>query len=863
MFRKIIFYPSLIWLTLVFGLAGVVSPTLGQKRELNLIPEPKETTMRSGEFLLDGSIKILLGPGTSDADSPAAADLRTAMGSAGVDPPEITTGDGSGERGKIILLGDPESSAVIGQRLKKLKRSIGKSMSDEGYVLDITPNRVIVAAASAAGRYYGAQTLRQLIENGAGSAGHCPALTIRDWPDFKLRGVSDDMSRGQVSTLKNLKDIVSRLAHYKMNCYMPYIEDIFEFSNYPSIGQGRGRLTKDEMRELDRYARERYVQIIPIFQSLGHYENILLNPKFRALAEFPGAHTLAIANPDIYTFLQNALTEVAETFSSPYVHVGCDESWDVGRGATSQKVFQEGLHKVHAEHYLKVYDIVKKLGKKPIMYGDIPLANPGILPEIPKDITIVDWHYGPPPPPQDTWPSVQKFREAGFPVIVSPGVSNWTRLFPDYTRAEINIRTLTAAGRKQSAVGAITSNWGDFGGDNLRELVWYGHLFAAAVAWNGDDGDPQRFRKKFFPRFFGIDSPELSRAFQNLIDINDMASFWEFRAPSTTELTNDNRTDGRIRGRRLEKLMDAALADIEAVRDKVKRNADQLDYWHFSALRGKWIARHIWMGAMIRELSYESRVFETGVKGELMSFCERLKRDIPSLKQAFESLWLKTNRPEGLAYNLSWYDYHVRVLTDQYQRFEEGNYEIEPFIGSSWVAFPEVLPPGRPSNFRQVFFRHHFRRSGRVRRANLQITGDSHVEVYLNGRRLGELLARPSLSGVVETDRVRIFDISENLRRGDNVIAISVRNFDLRRPGVNVYSEVESANGEVQVISSGGTDWTTTIEPVEAWQSVRFDDRSWRPAEIYNFRDSQGRSFALSKPVLKENIPSIYVRLSL
>jgi hypothetical protein len=666
------------------------------------------------------------------------------------------------------------------------------------------------------------------------------------------------MSRGQVSTLENLKSIIERLARYKMNCYMPYMEDIFQLKSYPSIGKGRGALTQDEVRELDRYARERYVDLIPIFQTLGHYENILLNPEFRELGEFPGAHTLAIANPDIYTFLENALREVADVFSSEYIHVGCDESWDVGRGATAKRVLDEGLHRVHADHYLKVYQIVKDLGRKPIMYGDLPLANPGIIDRIPKDITIVDWHYG----DKKEWPSVQKFRQAGFPVIVSPGVSNWARLFPDFDLAEKNIKSLIDAGRKQGAVGAVTSNWGDYGGDNLRELVWYGYLFAAEMSWGDGKITAEKFRDKFFPRYFGADPPELRRAFQNLIGINDMASFWEFRSPPTVEIPDETRSGGHLRGRKLEGIMDSTLVDIETAAGSVRRNADQLDHWLFSARRGKWVARRLWMGEMARVLGYETKVFEIGVKDELMSYCERLGRDLPALKLEYESLWLRTNRMEGMAYNSSWYDYQKRTMDEQYERFNQANYEIEPLIESSWIAYPEIALPGRASHYKEVYYRHHFRRRGRIRRASLQIAGDSQVNVYLNGEHLGELIARPSLSGVVEAARVKIFDITDNVKRGDNVIAVSVRNYDRLRPGINVIGEYELPSGEVVPIGNDSGDWLVEINPGENWQSARYEDSGWRPAEIYSYKDSRGRDYGLSRPVLKEGIPSRFIRLS-
>src|SRR5213078_3847253 len=100
----------------------------------------------------------------------------------------------------------------------------------------------------AAARLYGVQTLRQLIR-GATSA-TLPCLDIVDWPDFSWRGISDDISRGQVSTLDDFKDTIHRLSYYKKNLYQPYIEDMFRFAADPHIGADRGAITKSEMAEL-------------------------------------------------------------------------------------------------------------------------------------------------------------------------------------------------------------------------------------------------------------------------------------------------------------------------------------------------------------------------------------------------------------------------------------------------------------------------------------------------------------------------------------------------------------------------------------------------------------------------------------
>lgn len=74
-----------------------------------------------------------------------------------------------------------------------------------------------------------------------------PGVSIRDWPQQKIRGITDDLSRGQVSTMENFKKIIHFLSRHKLNAYSPYIEDIFVFKKYPMLGKGRGEVTATEI----------------------------------------------------------------------------------------------------------------------------------------------------------------------------------------------------------------------------------------------------------------------------------------------------------------------------------------------------------------------------------------------------------------------------------------------------------------------------------------------------------------------------------------------------------------------------------------------------------------------------------------
>ena len=97
------------------------------------------------------------------------------------------------------------------------------------------------------------------------------------------------------------------LARYKLNVYSPYIEDMFAFTRHPLIGKGLGALTAKEVKELDAYARQYHVEMIPVFETLGHWENILAIPEYAGYGEFPGAHTLNVSDERVYKLLDEMI----------------------------------------------------------------------------------------------------------------------------------------------------------------------------------------------------------------------------------------------------------------------------------------------------------------------------------------------------------------------------------------------------------------------------------------------------------------------------------------------------------------------------------------------------------------------------
>jgi len=638
-------------------LAGCASVTrkgaIGPEKEptmLNLIPQPRMVEKGKGRFDLSEACVILWQEGIGDG-LPAELVASSIRETTGLDVNIAAGMNGATPKERTIIFGDCRRSGLARTILRENRVATLPSFGKEGYMLYVNEQNVVVTADSAPGFFYGAQTLVQLIH---ASPSAIPALTIWDWPLMEIRGVSDDISRGQVSNLENFKKIIRVLASYKINVYMPYIEDMFTFEKHPLVGKGRGALTKEEVAELDEYAKRYHVEVIPIYESLGHQERMLSLAEYNAYAEVADTPwSLAPAKEQTYELLNELYSEICPAFSSPYFHIGCDESWDIGKGASRKLVESMGVAGVHAQHYKKVQALARQYGKKVLMYGDICLEHPEIIEELPRDITIVDWHYD----AAKRYPSIKKFQDAGFRVLVSPGTQAWTRVFPYYEAAAVNIENFIKRGYEQGVWGEVTSTWGDNGAENLRELNYYGFAFSADCAWSPDKATYASFKKRFFPQFYGTDSPALREAFDYLVRINRLF-------PNNFRLTWDDpfqkeptrRTVDKARA--LKELMAETLEKLKSAQPNVKRNRDNIKYLQLAARRGAWLARKILCEAKVAQLQDATRATRLAAE-ECVIECRSAADELEQIKKEFRRLWLLTNKEAGLAFNLDRYDRQI------------------------------------------------------------------------------------------------------------------------------------------------------------------------------------------------------------
>ncbi len=797
-----------------------------------ILPTPQQTALKNIRFKIANGTKIILGT-NSKQEQFAAQQINDEF--AGKKEAQLKVVSEHSLRrlpASYIFIGSP-ASEYGRQFLRERKETFKAEMKDEGYFLDVDANGIIIIGESEKGKFYGVMSLLQMMRREKRSI-VVDGVTIEDFPLEKVRGISDDISRGQVSTVENFKKIIRFLARYKMNTFSPYIEDMFVFKNHPLIGKGRGALTPQEVKEIDVYAKKYYVDLIPTFETLGHWENILAKPEYLGYAEFPGAQTLNVSDEKVYALLDEMIGELCASFSSPYFNMGADESWDVGLGVNKERVAQNGLATVHAEHYKRVANIVRKYGKKPMMYGDIILNQPEILGKIPKDITIVDWHYD----ASFAYGSTEVFKKAGFPFIASPAVWTFTGPFPNFLNTFVNIRNFNRDGFENGSVGLLTSNWNDYGGEELRELNYYGYAWTAECAWQPLNADVDSFNKAFFENYFGTDDcGDLQSAYAILSSPANDYSWHELWRHPMLPFRGQSQEEGylplAVRLQSITSTMPIVVSLLAKGKNEITENEDQLRYLEFVARLNLWFAKKIEVQEKVKQLSVLGNVSanKDSAAAAIIDLCTDVLKDLSTLKSEFERLWLATNKSAGLELLLLRYDRQAAFWQEKIDQVKHGQLWVDPEIESAWIYHPKASPGKKDSvQVQKTYFRKIFIAPKTVRLATLQLIGDTHAKVSVNGKNVGEVYVRSSNSLSVEHQRIKMFSILPLLTDSSNVIAVEAETFSPSgSAGINVYCELELGDGSVQKIMTDGS-WKAADIATGNWTAASFNDSSWTNA---------------------------------
>lgn len=374
-----------------------------------------------------------------------------------------------------------------------------EELGDEGYTIEIG-DAVIISANTPTGAYWATRTLLQILEQNGGT--QLPKGTVRDWPDYGLRGFMIDCGRKYIP-LDYLKAYSKIMAYYKMNTLQVHLNDNgfkqyfghdwdktyaafrIESELFPELTAKDGFYGKDEFRQFQKDAAKIGVNIIPEIDVPAHSLAFVHFRKELGTEKY-GMDHLDLYNPNVITFLDSLFTEYLEgedpVFVGKQVHIGTDEY------SNAEKETVEKF-RAFTDHYIR---FVEGFGKQACVWGALTHAK-GDTPVKVDDVIMHIWYNG--------YANPTDMKELGYKLISIPDGAvyivpaagyyydylNLPYLYNNWTPATIGNQQFEAC--DPAILGGMYAVWNDVAGngisvDDIHHRCYPGLQAIAASTWS-------------------------------------------------------------------------------------------------------------------------------------------------------------------------------------------------------------------------------------------------------------------------------------------------------------------------------------------------------------------------------------------
>lgn len=343
-----------------------------------VIPELKEWKGGKGYFIPTGEARIVYTDSTLREIAEQFAQDYQKMFSV-----RLNVSDRKAQKGDFVL------------SLKK-----DRELGQEGYTINID-KQVNISASKAIGVYWATRTLLQIAEQSDNR--QLPQGTIRDYPDYAMRGFVIDCGRKFIP-MDYLRDMVKILSYYKMNVFHIHLNDNgfkqyfnhdwdktyaafrLECETFPGLTARDGYYTKQEFIHFQEEAEKQFVEIIPEIDAPAHTLAFSQYKPEIGSKEY-GMDHLDLSNPETYAFMDALFEEYIggnnPVFRGPKVHIGTDEYSNKDPNVVEQ-------FRAFTDHYI---NYVEKFGKQAFVWGALTHAD-GKTPVKSDNVGMYAWYNG-------------------------------------------------------------------------------------------------------------------------------------------------------------------------------------------------------------------------------------------------------------------------------------------------------------------------------------------------------------------------------------------------------------------------------------------------------------------------------------
>ncbi len=463
---------------------------------------------------------------------------------------------------------------------------------------------------------------------------------------FNFFGTMLDCSRNAVMNVKSVKRWIDLTASMGYNTLMLYTEDTYEVEGQPYFGYLRGRYSKEELCEIDDYASQKNMTVIPCIQTLAHLNSAVRWPMYRKICDCNDI--LLVGDEDTYALIDNMFKTISQCFRSKTVHIGMDEAHMLGRGKYLDINGFENRTEILLKHLNKVSEIAEKYGFQLLIWGDMffRLISGGdyntdldvsdeVKKKFPDNVNLVYWDYYS-TDENNYLAKIKLHNEVKDNIWFAGGLWIWTGFAPKNGFTLKATKPALSACKKTGVKNVILTLWGDNGAECSKFSVLPSLYYASQIAKGNYDTEKIKsgFKEKFGIGFDDFLLLDLAETYEHSID--------KICNPEKYLLYNDC-----LLGLFDKKLKNEMITDYAEVSEKLAKFEDNPDYGIlFTTLKYlcKTLSLKCEIGLKIRK-AYKDKNLEELKR--LLPVFDALIQNIELFYSAFESQWMWENKPHG------------------------------------------------------------------------------------------------------------------------------------------------------------------------------------------------------------------------
>ena len=294
---------------------------------------------------------------------------------------------------------------------------------------------------------------------------------------FSRNGLMLDNSRNAVAKVDYVKSLLRRLAVLGHTWYMLYMEDVYEIPEQPYFGAFRGRYSQADLRELDAYAQDLGIELVPCVQTLAHLNQFFqwehINSQYADLAD-----VLHVGREETYTLIDQMLASLSSCFTTKRIHLGMDEAYDLGRGHYLDQVGLRAKTDIMLDHLARMKTLCDRYDLEPIIWDDMFFSWYNQVGEdekiaIPEGISLMYWDYYQ-HSTQAYLDKIAQRRSLGAQVSFAGGAWRWTGYTPHHRKTLVASLAGLEAARQTGIQEVMATAWGDDSSESPFEVAVFG-----------------------------------------------------------------------------------------------------------------------------------------------------------------------------------------------------------------------------------------------------------------------------------------------------------------------------------------------------------------------------------------------------